>query len=171
MGCKCALDSVPRPFCFYGRCRRGQCIAAHLVARERGLPTEILDVLLNSILQRRTVTIGVFDCFTSQGIPIAMYTNLKRWTPLSQVFDAYPRYAQENLGAPAGVELCYRLPNSNTCLSRESTVQSLDAAIRDQRWGSQKRFDGYLHIYAHDAHRPADHLSPFATTIRHANGG
>ena len=57
------------------------------------------------------------------------------------------------------------------CLSRESTVQSLDAAIRDQRWGSQKRFDGYLHIYAHDAHRPADYLSPFATTISHASVG
>ena len=135
----------------YKDTRYRECVAAHLVARERRLPAEVLDVLLNSILQRRTVTIKVYDCFTSEGIPMAMYNNLNRWTPLSSIFDAYPRFADENLGAPAGVELCYRLPNSDTCLSRESTVQSLDAAIREN--DSQERFDGYVLIKAHDAHR------------------
>ena len=91
---------------------------------------------------------------------MAMYTNLKRWTPLSSIFDAYPRYADENLGAPVGVELCYRLPNADTCLSRESTVQSLDAAIREnetRRW-VQQRFDGYVLIEANDAHGAAMHV-------------
>ena len=85
---------------------------------------------------------------------MAMYNNLNRWTPLSVIFDAYPRYVHKILGAPAGVELCYRLPNSDICLSRESTVQSLDAAIREnETMGRLGGFDGYVLIKAHDAHR------------------
>ena len=133
-------------------------------AKQRRLPPEVLDVLLDPLLERRTVTIGVFDCFTSELIPIANYANVKRWTPLSCIFDIYQRYAREQLGNSAPVELCYRLPNylpnSGVWLSRESTVQSLDAVTRDnETWRSynERRFDTFICIEAHDAHRATSH--------------
>ena len=133
----------------YKDVRYRECVAAHIVARERRLPAEILDVTLNFLLSRGSINLIVQKKTTLSQISFEKtFFRTRRWTLLAKVFGAYEtRYRL----ARAGIKMCYRLPGSDLWLDRKSTVHStkLDSAERSDDFA--RSFAPRILIEAHDA--------------------
>ena len=128
----------------YKDVRYRECVAAHLVTRERRLPAEILDMTLEFLLHRGYVCVVIYDLFSSPPKHERMWFKAKQGTPFSRIFT---RYERRN----PGFQLCYCLPGSDVFLDRASPVRS--AELDDARTSddSARRFATQIHIEAHDA--------------------
>ena len=133
----------------YKDVRYRECVAAHLVARERRLPAEILDMTLNFLLDRGSINLVIQKKNTLSQISFEKtFFRTRRWTLLAKVFGAYEtRYRL----ARAGIKMCYRLPGSDVWLDRKSTVRSakLDSAENSDEYA--RHFAPRVLIEAHDA--------------------
>ena len=136
-------------FVAYKDVRYRECVAAHLVARERRLPAEILDVTLNFLLLRGSTNLIILKKNTLSQISLEnTFFRTKRNTRLALIFRAY----EELFGlAGAGINMCYRLPGSDVWLDRKGTVRSakLDSAERSDDFA--RSFAPRILIEAHDA--------------------
>ena len=136
-------------FVAYKDVRYRECVAAHLVARERRLPAEILDVTLNFLLSRGSTNLIILKKNTLSQISLEnTFFRTKRNTRLALIFRAY----EELFGlAGAGINMCYRLPGSDVWLDRKGTVRSakLDKAERSDDFA--RSFAPRILIEAHDA--------------------
>ena len=136
-------------FVTYKDVRYRECVAAHLVARERRLPAEILDVTLNFLLLRGTTNLIILKKNTLSQISLEKtFFRTKRNTRLALLFRAY-----EDISGltGAGIKMCYRLPGSDVWLDRKGTVRSagLDEAERSDDFA--RSFAPRILIEAHDA--------------------
>ena len=137
-------------FVAYKDVRYRECVAAHIVARERRLPAEILDVTLNFLLSRGSINLIVQKKTTLSQISFEKtFFRTRRWTRLGKVFRAYET-KQYGL-ARAGIKMCYRLPGSDVWLDHKSTVRSakLDSAENSDEYA--RSFAPRVLIEAHDA--------------------
>ena len=137
-------------FVAYKDVRYRECVAAHLVARERRLPAEILDMTLNFLLDRGSINLVIQKKNTLSQISFEKtFFRTRRWTRLAKVFRAYET-KQYGL-ARAGIKMCYRLPGSDVWLDRKSTVRSakLDSAENSDEYA--RSFAPRVLIEAHDA--------------------
>ena len=137
-------------FVAYKDVRYRECVAAHLVARERRLPAEILDMTLNFLLDRGSINLVIQKKNTLSQISFEKtFFRTRRWTRLGKVFRAYET-KQYGL-ARAGIKMCYRLPGSDVWLDRKDTVRSagLDEAERSDDFA--RSFAPRILIEAHDA--------------------
>ena len=136
-------------FVTYKDVRYRECVAAHIVARERRLPAEILDVTLNFLLSRGSINLIVQKKTTLSQISFEKtFFRTRRWTRLVRIFGAYEtKYGL----ARAGIKMCYRLPGSDVWLGRKSTVRSakLDSAENSDEYA--RSFAPRVLIEAHDA--------------------
>ena len=136
-------------FVAYKDVRYRECVAAHLVARERRLPAEILDVTLNFLLSRGSTNLIILKKNTLSQIRLERtFFRTKRNTRLALLFRAY-----EDISGltGAGIKMCYRLPGSDVWLDRKGTVRSagLDEAERSDDFA--RSFAPRILIEAHDA--------------------
>ena len=134
----------------YKDVRYRECVAAHLVARERRLPAEILDMTLNFLLDRGSINLVIQKKNTLSQISFEKtFFRTRRWTRLGKVFRAYET-KQYGL-ARAGIKMCYRLPGSDVWLDHKSTVRSakLDSAENSDEYA--RSFAPRVLIEAHDA--------------------
>ena len=136
-------------FVTYKDVRYRECVAAHLVARERRLPAEILDVTLNFLLSRGSINLIVQKKTTFSQISFEKtFFRTRRWTLLAKVFGAYEtRYRL----ARAGIKMCYRLPGSDLWLDRKSTVHSAELGLAERSDHFARSFAPRVLIEAHDA--------------------
>ena len=136
-------------FVAYKDVRYRECVAAHLVARERRLPAEILDVTLNFLLSRGSINLIVQKKTTLSQISFEKtFFRTRRWTLLAKVFGAYEtRYRL----ARAGIKMCYRLPGSDLWLDRKSTVHSAKLGLAERSDHFARSFAPRVLIEAHDA--------------------
>ena len=136
-------------FVAYKDVRYRECVAAHLVARERRLPAEILDVTLNFLLSRGSINLIVQKKTTLSQISFEKtFFRTRRWTLLAKVFGAYEtRYRL----ARAGIKMCYRLPGSDLWLDRKSTVRSAKLDLAENSDEYARSFAPRVLIEAHDA--------------------
>ena len=136
-------------FVTYKDVRYRECVAAHLVARERRLPAEILDMTLNFLLDRGSINLVIQKKNTLSHINYEKtFFRTRRWTRLAKIFRAYEtKYGL----ARAGIKMCYRLPGSDVWLGRKSTVRSakLDSAENSDEYA--RHFAPRVLIEAHDA--------------------
>ena len=138
----------------YKDVRYRECVAAHLVARERRLPAEILDMTLEFLLHRGYVTVVMYPLFGIQKRrqPSSkksknshrMFFMVKHRTPLSGIFTPYE---QRN----PGFQLCYCLPGSDVFLDRASLVHSAELDDAKKSDDFARRFAPQIHIEAHNA--------------------
>ena len=133
----------------YKDVRYRECVAAHIVARERRLPAEILDVTLNFLLSRGSINLIVQKKTTLSQISFEKtFFRTRRWTLLAKVFGAYEtRYRL----ARAGIKMCYRLPGSDLWLDRKSTVHSAKLGLAERSDHFARSFAPRVLIEAHDA--------------------
>ena len=133
----------------YKDVRYRECVAAHIVARERRLPAEILDVTLNFLLSRGSINLIVQKKTTLSQISFEKtFFRTRRWTLLAKVFGAYEtRYRL----ARAGIKMCYRLPGSDLWLDRKSTVHSAELGLAERSDHFARSFAPRVLIEAHDA--------------------
>ena len=133
----------------YKDVRYRECVAAHLVARERRLPAEILDMTLNFLLDRGSINLVIQKKNTLSHINYEKtFFRTRRWTRLAKIFRAYEtKYGL----ARAGIKMCYRLPGSDVWFDRKSTVRSakLDSAENSDEYA--RHFAPRVLIEAHDA--------------------
>ena len=133
----------------YKDVRYRECVAAHLVARERRLPAEILDMTLNFLLDRGSINLVIQKKNTLSQISFEKtFFRTRRWTRLAKIFRAYEtKYGL----ARAGIKMCYRLPGSDVWLDHKSTVRSakLDSAENSDEYA--RSFAPRVLIEAHDA--------------------
>ena len=136
-------------FVTYKDVRYRECVAAHIVARERRLPAEILDVTLNFLLSRGSINLIVQKKTTLSQISFEKtFFRTRRWTLLAKVFGAYEtRYRL----ARAGIKMCYRLPGSDLWLDRKSTVHSAKLGLAERSDHFARSFAPRVLIEAHDA--------------------
>ena len=136
-------------FVAYKDVRYRECVAAHLVARERRLPAEILDMTLNFLLDRGSINLVIQKKNTLSHINYEKtFFRTRRWTRLARIFRAYEtKYGL----ARAGIKMCYRLPGSDVWFDRKSTVRSakLDSAENSDEYA--RHFAPRVLIEAHDA--------------------
>ena len=136
-------------FVTYKDVRYRECVAAHLVARERRLPAEILDMTLNFLLDRGSINLVIQKKNTLSHINYEKtFFRTRRWTRLAKIFRAYEtKYGL----ARAGIKMCYRLPGSDVWLGRKGTVRSakLDSAENSDEYA--RHFAPRVLIEAHDA--------------------
>ena len=141
----------------YKDVRYRECVAAHLVARERRLPAEILDMTLNFLLDRGSINLVIQKKNTLSQISFEKtFFRTRRWTRLRKIFRAYEtKYGL----ARAGIKMCYRLPGSDVWLDRKSTVRSakLDSAENSDEYA--RHFAPRVLIEAHDASLPSGVVS------------
>ena len=136
-------------FVAYKDVRYRECVAAHLVARERRLPAEILDVTLNFLLLRGTTNLIILKKNTLSQISLEKtFFRTKRNLRLAILFRAYEDISGLTC---AGIKMCYRLPGSDVWLDRKGTVRSagLDEAERSDDFA--RSFAPRILIEAHDA--------------------
>ena len=127
-------------FLAYRERRYSECVGAHLVARERGLPAEMVHVVLDMLLRQGDVTVTVRNHFAPDLTVLRCHEFLVQpWEKLSKVFRWHGR----------GANLCYRLPGSDVSLASNSTVRSLGAAIRAAE--TSESFAVVVVVEAHDA--------------------
>ena len=133
----------------YKDVRYRECVAAHLVARERRLPAEILDMTLNFLLDRGSINLVIQKKNTLSQISFEKtFFRTRRWTLLAKVFGAYEtRYRL----ARAGIKMCYRLPGSDLWLDRKSTVHSAKLGLAERSDHFARSFAPRVLIEAHDA--------------------
>ena len=136
-------------FVAYKDVRYRECVAAHIVARERRLPAEILDLTLNFLLSRGSTNLIILKKNTLSQISLEnTFFRTKRNTRLALLFRAY-----EDISGltGAGIKMCYRLPGSDVWLDRKDTVRSagLDEAERSDDFA--RSFAPRILIEAHDA--------------------
>ena len=136
-------------FVAYKDVRYRECVAAHLVARERRLPAEILDMTLNFLLDRGSINLVIQKKNTLSQISFEKtFFRTRRWTLLAKVFGAYEtRYRL----ARAGIKMCYRLPGSDLWLDRKSTVHSAKLGLAERSDHFARSFAPRVLIEAHDA--------------------
>ena len=136
-------------FVAYKDVRYRECVAAHIVARERRLPAEILDVTLNFLLSRGSINLIVQKKTTLSQISFEKtFFRTRRWTRLRKIFRAYEtKYGL----ARAGIKMCYRLPGSDVWLDRKSTVRSAKLNSAENSDDFARSFAPRVLIEAHDA--------------------
>ena len=126
-------------FVAYKDVRYRECVAAHLVARERRLPAEILDMTLEFLLHRGYVCLVIYNLFSpppKHDMIERTVFKAKPGTPFSRIFTRYEE-------SKPGFQLVYRLPGSDVFLDRASPVRSADA--------HKRKFAPQIHIEAHNA--------------------
>ena len=136
-------------FVAYKDVRYRECVAAHLVARERRLPAEILDVTLNFLLSRGSTNLIILKKNTLSQIRLERtFFRTKRNMRLALIFRCYEDISGLTC---AGIKMCYRLPGSDVWLDRKDTVRSagLDEAERSDDFA--RSFAPRILIEAHDA--------------------
>ena len=135
-------------FVAYKDVRYRECVAAHIVARERRLPAEILDLTLNFLLSRGSTNLIILKKNTLSQIRLETTFRTKRNTRLALLFQAYEDISGLTC---AGIKMCYRLPGSDVWLDRKGTVRSagLDEAERSDDFA--RSFAPRILIEAHDA--------------------
>ena len=133
----------------YKDVRYRECVAAHLVARERRLPAEILDVTLNFLLDRGSINLVIQKKNTLSQISFEKtFFRTRRWTRLRKIFRAYEtKYGL----ARAGIKMCYRPPGSDVWLDRKSTVHSAKLGLAERSDHFARSFAPRVLIEAHDA--------------------
>jgi hypothetical protein len=131
----------------YKDVRYRECVAAHLVARERRLPAEILDMTLEFLLHRGYVCVAIYNLFSPPPKHVMMertWFKAKQGTPFSRIFT---RYERRN----PGFQLCYCLPGSDVFLDRASPVRSAELDDARKSDDSARSFAPEIHIEAHSA--------------------
>ena len=117
------LHNVARAggFGTYKDVRYRECVAAHIAARERRLPAEILDVTLNFLLDRGSIHLVIQKKNTLSHISNERPSTARDDGFLSPRCSGLMRL---NTAWPARGSRCYRPPGSTLWLDRESTVRS-----------------------------------------------
>ena len=145
------LHNVARAggFGTYKDVRYRECVAAHLVARERRLPAEILDVTLNFLLDRGSIHLVIQKKNTLSHISNEKTVfRTRRWTLLARIFEAYEtKYGLVR----AGIKMCYRLPGSDVWLDHKGTVREAGLDLAEKSDDFARSFAPRILIEAHDA--------------------
>ena len=136
-------------FVAYKDVRYRECVAAHLVARERRLPAEILDVTLNFLLSRGSTNLIILKKNTLSQISLERtFFRTKRNTRLALLFRAYEDISGLTC---AGIKMCYRLPGSDVWLDRKGTVREAGLDLAEKSDDFARSFAPRILIEAHDA--------------------
>jgi hypothetical protein len=136
-------------FVAYKDVRYRECVAAHLVARERRLPAEILDVTLNFLLSRGSTNLIILKKNTlSQISRERTFFRTKRNMRLALIFRCYEDISGLTC---AGIKMCYRLPGSDVWLDRKGTVREAGLDLAEKSDDFARSFAPRILIEAHDA--------------------
>ena len=136
-------------FVAYKDVRYRECVAAHLVARERRLPAEILDMTLNFLLDRGSTNLIILKKNTLSQISLERtFFRTKRNTRLALLFRAYEDISGLTC---AGIKMCYRLPGSDVWLDRKGTVREAGLDLAEKSDDFARSFAPRILIEAHDA--------------------